>query len=111
MDRFQAEGSDSFIFLLSTRAGGLGITLTAVSNCKRNADGAPHHFPSRLSSSFGLPTLVCKVEEPSETAKAYFAESGGGLEKDHSSKCLAPRLSFKGVLPVRRKHHASTKYS
>lgn len=32
MDRFQAEGSDSFIFLLSTRAGGLGITLTAVSD-------------------------------------------------------------------------------
>jgi hypothetical protein len=37
MDRFQAEGSDSFIFLLSTRAGGLGITLTAVSNRESNA--------------------------------------------------------------------------
>lgn len=29
MDRFQAKGSDTFAFLLSTKAGGQGITLTA----------------------------------------------------------------------------------
>lgn len=29
MDEFNAEGSTKFAFLLSTRAGGLGITLTA----------------------------------------------------------------------------------
>ena len=29
IDAFMAEGSDQFIFLLSTRAGGLGINLTA----------------------------------------------------------------------------------
>lgn len=29
IDSFMAEGSDRFIFLLSTRAGGLGINLTA----------------------------------------------------------------------------------
>lgn len=29
MDRFQAGGDDTFAFLLSTKAGGQGITLTA----------------------------------------------------------------------------------
>lgn len=29
MDEFNSEGSSKFAFLLSTRAGGLGITLTA----------------------------------------------------------------------------------
>ena len=29
MDRFQAAGDDTFAFLLSTKAGGQGITLTA----------------------------------------------------------------------------------
>lgn len=29
IDRFSAEGSDSFVFLLCTRAGGVGINLTA----------------------------------------------------------------------------------
>jgi SNF2 family DNA or RNA helicase len=31
IDRYSAKDSDIFVFLLSTRAGGLGITLTAVS--------------------------------------------------------------------------------
>lgn len=35
IDRYSAKGSDIFVFLLSTRAGGLGITLTAVSNTAR----------------------------------------------------------------------------
>jgi len=30
IDRYSAKDSDIFVFLLSTRAGGLGITLTAV---------------------------------------------------------------------------------
>lgn len=29
IDRFQTPGSDSFVFILSTRAGGVGVTLTA----------------------------------------------------------------------------------
>ncbi|KAL6771482.1 hypothetical protein ACKKBG_A26555 [Auxenochlorella protothecoides x Auxenochlorella symbiontica] len=33
IDRFSAEGSDGFVFLLSTRAGGQGITLTAADTC------------------------------------------------------------------------------
>ncbi|CAI7777875.1 unnamed protein product [Closterium sp. NIES-54] len=33
IDRFSAPGSASFVFLLSTKAGGLGITLTAADTC------------------------------------------------------------------------------
>lgn len=33
IDRFTAEGSDLFAFLLSTRAGGVGINLTAADTC------------------------------------------------------------------------------
>ena len=33
IDRFQAEGSSSFVMLLSTRAGGVGINLTAADTC------------------------------------------------------------------------------
>ena len=33
IDRFSKEGSDGFVFLLSTRAGGQGITLTAADTC------------------------------------------------------------------------------
>jgi chromodomain-helicase-DNA-binding protein 7 len=33
MDRFNKEDPDSFIFLLSTRAGGVGINLTAADTC------------------------------------------------------------------------------
>ncbi|KAL4423047.1 hypothetical protein ABPG77_002081 [Micractinium sp. CCAP 211/92] len=33
IDRFSREGSDGFVFLLSTRAGGQGITLTAADTC------------------------------------------------------------------------------
>eukprot|EP00250_Pteridium_aquilinum_P001778 c11994_g1_i1 orf=341-5044(-) len=33
IDRYSARGSETFVFLLSTRAGGLGITLTAADTC------------------------------------------------------------------------------
>ncbi|KAH7441097.1 hypothetical protein KP509_03G025400 [Ceratopteris richardii] len=33
IDRYSATGSETFVFLLSTRAGGLGITLTAADTC------------------------------------------------------------------------------
>ena len=33
IDRFNAPGSELFVFLLSTRAGGLGINLTAADTC------------------------------------------------------------------------------
>ncbi|KAI8909625.1 SNF2 family N-terminal domain-containing protein [Gorgonomyces haynaldii] len=33
IDRFSTEGSDSFVFLLCTRAGGVGINLTAADTC------------------------------------------------------------------------------
>lgn len=33
IDRFSAEGSESFVFLLCTRAGGVGINLTAADTC------------------------------------------------------------------------------
>lgn len=33
IDNFQAPNSDMFIMLLSTRAGGVGITLTAADTC------------------------------------------------------------------------------
>lgn len=33
IDRFSADGSDSFVFLLCTRAGGVGINLTAADTC------------------------------------------------------------------------------
>lgn len=43
MDAFNAPGSDIFVFLLSTRAGGLGINLTAADTCIiYDSDWNPH---------------------------------------------------------------------
>ena len=36
IDRFSAKGSEAFVFLLSTRAGGVGINLTAADTVRRD---------------------------------------------------------------------------
>ena len=44
IDRFSAPDSDRFVFLLCTRAGGVGINLTAADTVIIY-DSSPHHLP------------------------------------------------------------------
>ena len=50
IDRFNAEGAEQFVFLLSTRAGGLGINLyTADTVIIYDSDWNPHNDIQALS--------------------------------------------------------------
>lgn len=60
MDRFQAGGDDTFAFLLSTKAGGQGITLTAADTIIiYDSDWNPQNdVQVRIRAQFALRAIV-----------------------------------------------------
>ena len=77
IDRFNADGAEQFIFLLSTRAGGLGINLyTADTVIIYDSDWNPHND--------------IQVSSASLTGRLIFITGGRGRAKTGPSE----RLSF-----------------
>lgn len=63
IDRFETE-EDSFMFLLSTRAGGVGINLTAAGTCRLTFSDSSPFFPVHnilLPISFHIDASVSQI--------------------------------------------------